>query len=329
MELVSLYGFKFIIAGVIAFAVLGLFGVGVLLRLRIIAAMAVGIVVLGFFAWSAVKPEHPLGAITVYTGDINLASAITCMALAFVSGVVAYFACWPLGLYVGPLAAPAGLAVWSLHSGDMSSLIAVNNTLTARQDLYSTLKLEGFFWFAVVAAGYCGVLLASKLAKDKTQVEIDEKPAKGKLGGNNLLTVAVACGAVVLLTHFAIGILAQDVRMFDAELGSVTGQPEVAQIAFAVLLAFGLASFLVKRFLETSYVVSAFSTAIVTFVAITISSKPDVLSYMVTNWPVAFFPRAASAILPIQIVSFGVIGSVAGYWTAVEMAKHKLSENKN
>ena len=55
----------------------------VLTRLRIIAAMAVGIGLLGFLAWPLVKPAEPLGAVTLYTGDINLQDAIVCILLAF------------------------------------------------------------------------------------------------------------------------------------------------------------------------------------------------------------------------------------------------------
>ena len=38
--------------------------------------------------------------------------------------------------------------------------------------------------------------------------------------------------------------------MFDRELGSVVGQPSVAQIAFAVIIAFSIAAFVVKSTLD-------------------------------------------------------------------------------
>ncbi|HEG43793.1 MAG TPA: hypothetical protein ENH94_07090 [Phycisphaerales bacterium] len=334
MELLSLYGLKLIIAVVLSFAILSLFGVGWLLRLRIIGTMAVGIVFLGFLAWPMVKPTQPLGAITLFDGDINLFAAICCLFLAYLAGLVSFFVCYPIGGYVAPLAAPAGLSIWALITGDMSSLITLNSTLASRQRLYSTLKWEGFFWLGVVGAGFLGVktaqLLTKKLAPQspavKPDITTDSDERKSSI--NKGLTVAVAFIATVLITHFAIGIFAQDVRIFDSELGSVTGQPEAAQIAFAVMLSFGIAGFVLKKFLNVSYLVTAFATAIVTYVAITISAKPDVLAHMVENWPAAFFPRATSAILPIQIVSFGVIGSLAGYWVAIQVV-HSHQESKN
>ncbi len=334
MELLSLYGLKLIIAVVLSFAIFSLFGVGWLLRLRIIATMAVGIVFLGFLAWPMIKPAQPLGAITLFAGDINLFAAICCVLLAYLAGVISFFVCYPIGGYVGPLAAPAGLSIWALITGNMSSLITVNNTLVSRQRLYSTLKWEGFFWLGVIGAGYLGVMSAQLLMRKFTphgayaKPDITTSDPKRKFSPNKALTIAIAFIATILITHFAIGIFAQDVRIFDSELGSVTGQPEAAQIAFAVMLSFGIAGFVLKKFLNVSYLVTAFATAIVTYVAITISAKPDVLAHMVENWPVAFFPRATGAILPIQIVSFGAIGSLAGYWIAIQVAQsHHTSEN--
>ena len=334
MELLSLYGLKLILAVVLGFAILSLFGVGWLLRLRIIATMAVGIVFLGVMAWPMIKPAQPLGAITLFDGDINVFAAICCLFLAYLAGLVSFFVCYPIGGYVAPLAAPAGLSIWALITGNMSSLITVNNTLASRQELYSTLKWEGFFWLVVIGAGFLGVktsdFLMRKFAPQSLAVnpDITADSDEHKLSSNKGLTIAVAFVATILITHFAIGIFAQDVRIFDSELGSVTGQPEAAQIAFAVMLSFGIAGFVLKKFLNVSYLVTAFATAIVTYVAITISAKPDVLAHMVENWPAAFFPRATSAILPIQIVSFGAIGSLAGYWIAIQVAQSH-HEGKN
>ena len=334
MELLSLYGLKLIIAVVLGFAILSLFGVGWLLRLRIIATMAVGVVLLGFLAWPMIKPAQPLGAITLFAGDINVFGALCCVLLAYLAGAISFFVCYPIGGYVGPLAAPAGLSIWALITGDMSSLITVNNTLASRQRVYSMLKWEGFFWLGVVGAGFLGVktaeLLMRKFAPNvvAANLDISADGNEHNLSSNKGLTIAVAFIATILITHFAIGIFAQDVRIFDSELGSVTGQPEAAQIAFAVMVSFGIAGFVLKKFLNVSYLVTAFATAIVTYVAITISAKPDVLAHMVENWPVAFFPRATSAILPIQIVSFGAIGSLAGYWVAIQVAQGR-HEGKN
>ena len=107
--------------------------------------------------------------------------------------------------------------------------------------------------------------------------------------------------------------------MFDSHVGSVVGQPSTGQIAFAVLISFGIAAFVVKKFLDVSYIFPAIAAAALTFFAITFfAAKQDVLEHMVQTWPLPFFTRATCAILPVQMVAFAAIGSIAGYWAAIK-----------
>ena len=100
----------------------------------------------------------------------------------------------------------------------------------------------------------------------------------------------------------------------------MVGQPEVGQITFAVLVSFVLAGFLVKKFLDIDYTVPAVLTAIVTFLGFTVYTRPDLLRYMADSWPKAFFAHSITAILPLQIIAFGTIGSIIGYWLAIRFA---------
>ncbi len=104
-------------------------------------------------------------------------------------------------------------------------------------------------------------------------------------------------------------------------------QPTVGQIVFAVLVSFGLAAFVVKRFLHASYIWPTIASALVTAFAISIYVKKDVLQYLVQNWPAAFFSNAVISILPVQMVAFGTLGSIIGYWAAVRYdywRKHEM-----
>ncbi len=286
-----------------------------LMRGRIVAAMAVGAGVLGFLGWSLVEPSEPLGAVTLFNGDINFADTVICFILAYVVGVSAYFVSFPYGRQIAPLAAPTGLAIWALRTGDMTSLIRVNGTVMERQALYGMVRWEGFFWLLLVAAGFFGVVTAAKLIKSKPGPI--EAASRYNSKFNKALNVVTAVVVTVVIAQFAIGMLAQDVKMSDSRVGSVMGQPGVGQIAFAVIVSFSLAGFVVKKFLDVGYVLTTICSAFVTFVAFVIWSRVDVLDHMAENWPVAFFPRAICAILPIQMVSFGAIGAIAGYWLAV------------
>jgi hypothetical protein len=294
--------------------VLSFFGVAVLTRLRIMGAMATGAVLIGLLGWPLVKPADPLGAITIFAGDMTVFEVLMCGVLAFLSGVVAYFVCLPYGRLIGPLAGPTGLAVWGLRSGDMSSLLQINYTLSQRQALYAGLRWEGFFWLAIVAASYLGVVAADKLAGSKA--EAGGGPDSTNFTATKVLSGATAVVLTIVITQFLIGVLAQDVKHFDSQVGgSVVGQPSVGQIAFAVAVSFGIAAFVAKKFLDASYVYPAIAAAGLVYFAITFfAAKQDILEHMVKAWPVTFFMRATCAILPLQMVAFAAFGSITGYW---------------
>ncbi len=292
-----------------------------LMRLRIAGAMGVGVLLLGLGAWGLIEPSVPGGAITIHAGDISVLDGVICMALAFGAGFVAYFAAWPYGAEIAVLAAPAGLGLWALKSGDMAGLLRlntalkINETFVQRQALLSVMKWEGLFWLAVVGAGFAGVKVAERLAKAKKPVDDDEI---GNVNTRNVLNVVTALIVTVVIAYFALGVFAQDVRMFDnTELQSVTGQPGRGQTAFAVVVSFAIAAYIAKWVLNVSYVWPAFAACGIGYYSMWLSAKADVLEHMLEAWPEAFFARSVCAILPLQLVAFAGIGSVAGYWLAI------------
>ncbi|MCK5174402.1 MAG: hypothetical protein KAR47_13490, partial [Planctomycetes bacterium] len=289
-----------------------------LMRLRIAAAMAVGVVLLGILPWSLVRPADSLGAITLCSGDIGVFDALISLALAFLSGFGAYFVSYPYGQEIAPLAAPAGMALWVFRSGDMASLLRVNPAVEDRQAIYGVLKWEGFFWLAIAGAGYFGVVVAMRFFGPQSQ---DDQPEKAHNScPNRVFSIATAIVATVVITHFLIGILAQDVRRYDSEVGSVVGQPGIGQIVFAVIVSFAIAGWALKEFLDISYIWPCVGAAGLTVFSVHFFAEGEMLTYMAENWPVAFFARATIAILPLQIVSCAAIGSIAGYWLAVKHA---------
>lgn len=293
----------------------------VVMRLRIAAVCAVGIAIIGFGAFGFVRPATPLDAITVFSGDISAVDAVCCAGLAFVTGLIAYLAAYPYGKQIGGLAVPVGLAVWTFRSGTMASLLQANTSLPVRQVLYTKLQIESVLWLAIAAAGFAGVYAVStflKLKEARTPDAISPKPGK-----NQSLNIVLAMVLTLVITHIAIGIFAQDVRMFDSKYGSVIGQPGNGQVAFAVIVSFGIAAFVTKRYLYTNFIYAAVSAPLLTIWSIKSYANPNVLEYMAKYWPANFFVRSTAAILPLQMVCFAVIGSIAGYWIAVQMAHAK------
>ena len=286
-----------------------------LMKLRITAAAAVGAALVYGAGWHlAGSPDR--------IGDMASGRAGPLVVLAFLAGLIGYFVSWPYGREIGILAAPSGLAVWAFRSGSMANLIQQNPTATQRQEFVGSLRFEPIFWLIVVAAGFAGVLLAQKIRPSlklkETKEEPDSSPAK-------YLNALVALAGSGVIAQFCIKTCAQDIRMSDNGLGSVVAQPAVAQIAFAVLVSFGLAAFAVKKLLNVSYIWPALASALVTAFAMHTYAKQ--VPYLAQAWPAAFFNDAVASVLPVQMVAFGALGSVAGYWMAVRYdywRKHEI-----
>jgi len=274
------------------------------MKLRIAAAAAVGVVLVGILARPFAEPFSRVGAMG-YKGSVVL------VILAFLSGLIAYFASWPYGREIGILAAPSGLAIWAVRSGSMAGLIQLNPTVAQRQTLAASLQWEPVFWLVVVAAGFAGVMLGCKIQPTKNLKEIREKSNPGP---GRYLNAIIALACSTLLAQIFIRIFAQDVKVFDKGLGSVISQPAVGQIVFAVLVSFGLAAFVVKKFFDVSYVWPSISSVFVTAFAVSVYAREA--QYLVPNWPATFFSNSVVSILPVQMVAFGTLGSVAGYWMA-------------
>jgi hypothetical protein len=294
-----------------------------LMRFRIAAAMITGAILIGVLGWSTAKPATTFGAVSLSAGSITSGGSICLVVLAFLAGFIGYFLSWPYGREIGILAAPSGLAVLALRTGSMAGLMQLNPNLAQYQALLAALKWEPVFWLAVVAAGFAGVLSGQKIL---SKPELNEVPAPKDRGGGQeksnpkpkiYLNAIIGLAGSILIVQFLIGLLAQDVKIFDPKLGHVVGQPEVGQIAFAVMVSFGFAAFIVKVFLNISYIWPIIASALVTAFTITFYVQQDALQYLIEHQPRAFFSNAVISILPVQMVAFGTLGAIAGYWLAI------------
>jgi len=283
-----------------------------LMRLRIGAAMAVGTILIGILGWPLAAPPEPFAVVSLFAGTVSSGGAITLAILAFLAGFIAYFLSWPYGREIGILAAPFGLAIWAARSGSIAGLMQQNATLAQRQALFAALRWEPVFWLGIVTAGFAGVVVGQKIRRS---IQADRPAEKSNSKQSIYLSAIIALIATVfsiLIAQFCIRIFAQDVRS-----GSVVSQPAIGQVIFAVIVSFGVAAFIVKQFLDASYIWPTISCALVTSFAVSIYVKRDVLQHLTQHWPAVFFSNAVVCILPVQMVAFGTLGSIAGYWLAV------------
>lgn len=293
-----------------------------LMKLRIAAAIITGVVLIGILAWPLAVSSEPLSA--VRASDISLGGAIILLFLAFLAGFIAYFVSWPYGRKIGILAAPSGLAIWAVRSGSMAALLQLNPAVEQRQALLATFKWDSIFWLVIVAAGFAGVLLGQKILSSARPAE---KQKKSNSKPVQYLNAIIALVGSALIAHFCIKIFAQDVKVFDNSLGSLMAQPSVGQIFYAVFVSFGLAAFVVKKFLDVSYIWPAIACVLVTAFAASTYANQEVLQYLVQRWPATFFSNTVVSVLPLQMVAFGTLGSIAGYWMGVRYGywrKHEI-----
>ncbi|MFA5239512.1 MAG: hypothetical protein WC476_07380 [Phycisphaerae bacterium] len=272
-------------------------------KLKIAAVLLAGVILIGLLAWPLAAPVEPFGAVSMP----QVGGMVILAALAVLTGFIGYFLSWPHGGEIGVLAVPAGLAVWAARSGSMAELMRTTvPTFARRQSLFAAMKWEPIFWLAIVAAGFIGVLIAQRL------VSRSSKLVPRPLSIGSIIIAVVGSG---LIAQLCIGIFAQDIRIADSRLGSVVAQPAIGQIIFAVFVSFGIAAFIVKKFLDVGYIWPIATSAWVGGFAVITSG--DKLQYLVEHYPPAFFYLAVTSILPVQMVAFGVLGSIAGYWLAV------------
>jgi len=285
-------------------------------KTRVTVVFVTGFLLIGILCWPLVKPDDIFQPISLVTGNIGALPLLIILQIAFLTGAAGFFVSWPLGKEMAIAAVPAGLCVWSFRSASMADLMLNCNSIESKYALIAKIKWEPFFWLAVVAASWAGVWVAHKITS-KTPKNI-EKPKKSDIF-NIIINAGLSTAASLLIATFCVWMLAQNVKMNDSKLGFVIGQPHVLQICFAVLVAFTVSGFVVKKFLSGSYIWPLISTSMVTFLVTIIYVNTETLKHMSANWPVNFFQNSVLSILPVQMVAFGSLGAIAGYWLAIRL----------
>lgn len=285
-----------------------------LMRFRIAAALAVGIVLLGVLPWGLVRPPAD-GVFALLSGSISVSDLLICAFLSLFAGFIASAVCTPFGLRVGILAAPAGMAVWALRSGALSTVFQQAPAVQDRLNVYTGLRFEAFIWLVISGCGLIGAIAADKLFRRKSIDPIDKFDASFKL--SSLWAIPIAIVATILIGNVLINILAGDVSYPDERLGRVTGQPANLQLAFAVTVAFMACGLLAKLFLGLSFIWPASASVLLSYCSIITYGKKPIMEHLSASWPAVFFARPILAVLPIYMVAFGFLGAVWGYWLAV------------
>ena len=285
-------------------------------RIKLTLIMGMGAAVLGWFLWDWFRPADGMGAVVL---NLDAGKIAVLAGVCFVLGFVGYFIGWPLGRQKGVLAVPAGLCAVGLRGGTVFDLMLHTNTAGERITIYRTLCWEGFVWVGFVAMGYFGVLAAEKLRKSEA-VALDGGPKRAKLADGAIALVAAVLGGMFFVKMFV-----KDVSFADEQVKMVVGQAANMQVCVGVMFAMGVTAFLIKYALDASWIWSGAATAIITVVSMAFVNV-DNAKYMAANWPAIFYSSALLGVLPVQMVGWGVLGSIVGYWLAVRLRYWKQTQ---
>jgi hypothetical protein len=279
-------------------------------RVRVTAVLLIGAIGLGIVAWPVVAPADPMAVVSA--SQVQPTAALALIGLCAAAGFVAYFAAWPYGRHIGLLAVPAGLAVWALRSEDMFRPMQMAGNVPERLIVFAQLRWDSLFWLCLVGAGTAGVWLASRLwpaPKYTDPLAVKSRPGYG-------LDMALAPIVGLAAAHFVTAVMAQGNGVIGASLPT---QPATTQAAFAIMVAFATAAFLIARFLRAGLFWAVVISAILPIVDGLVYARSSLLDPISRAYPATCFPTPALAILPVQMVAFGTLGAMVGYWVAVRV----------
>lgn len=297
------------------------------IKLRIAAAAIFGVFVTGFLCWPMVRPQDLLSTVSFASGNLTALDILVVISLATLTGFGGYFISWPYGKHIAVLSVPAGIAFWCIRAGSVAGVLKLDPGVEWYREVLNIFRWEGFVWMLVVGAGFLGVFAASKLKPSQEVLPVAKKDINKK---NVYINQIIALGVSCLIALFCINFLARASKEFDTELGTVFSQPAKGQIIFAVIAAFGVCGFVCKKVLDVSYHWPSLASCLLIGIAVIVYGRTSTtasISHLIGRWPIVFYLSPVMSISPAQMVSFGVIGSVAGFWAALRYEYWRMHEN--
>lgn len=278
-------------------------------KIKILFVFVIGAGLLGFQAWPLLAPANPMSPVSL--AALTGAGFPVLAVLSFVAGFLAYFAAWPLGREIAILAVPAGLGFIGIRSGSMQAWMQATPDIEGRQAIYSALRWEPFFWLVLVGLGYLGVVVAARLrpSKPNTIPEIHHE-TRHKTYAQGVLGIALSMFVALIL----IGAFARNTPLAHA---SIATQPRDSQLVFALCVAFAGAAFVTRTVLKVGIVWTLASIPLLYGLGTWAYASGTLLGRVTSGLPATSYPHALMAALPIQMVAFGTIGTVIGYWLAI------------
>jgi len=288
-------------------------------KLRIVLVMGLGAVVIGYMCWPMAMPQDPAGVVRL--SNLTIVDGLFLIMVSVVLGIVGYFLAWPYGSEIGLLAVPSGLAVWALRSSPLSQILLMYPAVAQRQAIFASLRWEPFVWLVFIAAGILGTVIARRLRPCPTPPIITAVPAsQAPTPVNGALALIIS----VIVSHLLIVTFAQDVKIINS---TVPCEPAKAQLVFGILVAFGFSGFLVRTTLKLDYLWAIPATAVLFLVGTTAYTHTQFMANIAQHLPAVCLPSVLLAALPVQMVSFGTLGTIIGYWLGIRYQYWRIHED--
>lgn len=281
--------------------------ISVLAKFKIALSLTIGMVVVGLVVWQIIAPASEFDVSSIALGSVSLGGFLILLTLSFFTASMTTFLVGKNGADLASCAVPIGLGACAVRMGELAITIGSYHGAQDIHSVYFGMSWEGFAWLLLVLIGIAGANVGIPFSLlRKRAASVDKK------------SVGIAIVISVLVGMFGTNLLAIGARVVvDREVFSVTRQAYTGQVCFAVLISFIAAGFLCRHFFKVHYIVPVISTAFVVFITMIRASRMSDLEYLGANFPSSFFVNSFAGILPIQMVAFGSLGAMTGYWFSV------------
>ena len=292
-------------------------------KTRMTISCLLGMTAIGIFLWPMAAPVTELDSLCMLNGTISLLSASLIIICAFLAGIVGYAIGWPSPGIYGNLSVLTGFGMWSLRTAPVSSILTQNDSLEGFKLIYTSFRWEIFFWLAVVMAGNFGSRIASKILTESQP----EKTTNHTLKWTDKAFI-IPLGVSSIIGFVVASILIIGVQVPFNKIGVLTLQPTSQQIAFGLIVAFGISGFVVKKYFYTAIEMVYLSVAVTAFFCYVLLAKQNNLEVLEKLFSPNYFLSPMTAILPIQFIIFGCLGGWIGWFAGSMPAKNKDNSNK-
>ncbi len=275
-----------------------------LVKIKVLFAISIATATIGFVGWMLISTPSPQEPLSLVFGTLPFKRLLLFSLIVFLTAIFLNLTFGNKSQEFAFGGAVLALSICAVRSGLLTVHIDYTKSPIEIHNIYQSLAWEGFVWLGIVLVAFVGANInvrVSTLRKIWLQT--------------NKTNITISFVASVVIAILGVNLLALGARVIVAkDVFSVVRQAYTGQICFGVLVSFGLATYLSRHFLKVHYIVPIIASGLVVFITMLFASNTSNIEYLLANFPPSFLLKPSAGILPVQMVAFGSIGSVVGFW---------------